>query len=99
MAEINGRCTVCDRCGTKIFRKCIGEGEADGGWTRWNEFEPLPEGWNFAAIPKECDANWKGGNAYNNYIQVCPDCYNLWKTIINESFLSGTPYYHVDEGE
>jgi len=46
MAYINGRLTICDRCGEKVFSKCTGEGERDGGFTRWNTFEPLPEGWD-----------------------------------------------------
>ncbi|MBR3797206.1 MAG: hypothetical protein IKK34_14440 [Clostridia bacterium] len=45
MAYMNGRKYTCDRCGSEAFCKCTGEGETDGGFTRWNEFEPLPEGW------------------------------------------------------
>ena len=47
MAEIKGRLTICDRCGEKVFSKCIGEGETDGGYTRWNKFEDLPDGWQY----------------------------------------------------
>lgn len=46
MAEINGRMIICDRCGESAFLKCTGEGERDGGFTRWNKFEPVPEGWD-----------------------------------------------------
>lgn len=45
MASIHGRITTCDRCGEIAVSKCTGDGEADGGYTRWNKFEPLPEGW------------------------------------------------------
>jgi hypothetical protein len=45
MAYMNGRKYTCDRCGLEVFCKCTGEGETDGGFTRWNEFEPLPDGW------------------------------------------------------
>lgn len=47
MAEINGRLIICDRCGATAFCKCAGEGEADGGFTRWNKFEPAPDGWDW----------------------------------------------------
>lgn len=47
MANINGQMLICDRCGATAFRKCIGEGERDGGFTRWNKFEPKPEGWGW----------------------------------------------------
>ena len=49
MATFNGQITICDRqgCNEKIFRKCTGEGELDGGYTRWNKFEEFPDGWEF----------------------------------------------------
>ena len=51
----NGRLSVCDRCGQGTFSRCTGEGELDGGFTRWNKFEPLPEGWrNHSAIGLLC---------------------------------------------
>lgn len=45
MSEVNGKLQSCDRCGETVFLKVIGEGEADGGFTRWNKFEEAPEGW------------------------------------------------------
>ena len=44
MSSVNGKFMTCDRCGATIFCKCTGEGEADGGYTRWNKFEKA-EGW------------------------------------------------------
>ena len=44
MSRENGQLRTCDRCGTQMFFRCTGEGEADGGYTRWNEFE-YPTGW------------------------------------------------------
>lgn len=35
----------CDRCGETGFFKTIGDGEMDGGFTRWNKFESA-EGWS-----------------------------------------------------
>ena len=94
MAKVNGQVVTCDRCDKQIFRKCTGEGEADGGWTRWNNFEAMPDGWDLVAVPSSL--GWVGnGNAYNGYIQVCPECHNLWDKIIIEEFLKGTKYERV----
>ena len=92
MAKVNGQIVSCDRCDAKIFLKCTGEGSADGGFTRWNTFEKMPDGWDLVAVPKY--VGWTGnGNAYNNYMQVCPTCHKLWDEIVIEGFLKGTPYY------
>lgn len=91
MATINGQITICDRCGAEIFRKATGEGEADGGFTRWNKFEPYPDGWSSVTIPKNGKAH--SANAYDSYLFVCPECKRLWEKTINESFLKGTKYY------
>lgn len=45
MSEVKGILKTCDRCGETIFLKTIGDGEADGGFTRWNKFEKAPDGW------------------------------------------------------
>ena len=45
MAHIDGRKFICDRCNKEIFCKLKGEKTSDGGFTRWDEFEPLPDGW------------------------------------------------------
>ena len=44
MARENGQLRTCDRCGKTIFLKVIGDGETDGGYTRWNNFENA-NGW------------------------------------------------------
>lgn len=46
MSSANGKMLTCDRCGAWTFLKCTGEGELDGGYTRWNEFEDAP-GWDW----------------------------------------------------
>lgn len=89
--EVCGKLCTCDRCGAQVFLKTTGEGEADGGFTRWNKFEPYPEGWDEVAVPKS--ANASRANAYNSYLRTCPECTALWKKVINEGFLKGTPYY------
>ena len=45
MGSEKGLLQWCDRCGTTCFRKHIGKGEADGGYTTWDKFENMPDGW------------------------------------------------------
>lgn len=45
MSRLNGEMRTCDRCGKQVFLRCTGEGEMDGGFTRWNKFEKA-EGWS-----------------------------------------------------
>ena len=66
MAQVKGRLSICDRCGKTIFSKVTGEGETDGGYTRWNKFEELPEGWK---------------NYYEVGL-LCPDCNAIYHKII-----------------
>lgn len=47
MGSVNGKILKCDRCDKEIFLKTTGEGETDGGYTRWNKFEEPPEGWGY----------------------------------------------------
>lgn len=67
MAEVNGKLVTCDRCGAQVFLKCTGERERDGGFTRWNTFEPFPEGW---------ENHYEVG-------RICPDCNSKYKSIIS----------------
>lgn len=57
----NGRKIVCDRCGQSTFVRCNGEGEMDGGYTRWNKFEQA-EGWQWehgvGDLCPECSKEW-----------------------------------------
>lgn len=89
MAQVNGQLTTCDRCGSQIFRRTTGDGEADGGFTRWNNFEPCPAGWGFVDIPI---ASKPQGGAVEG-LRVCPECNKLWRKSVNEGFLKGTPLY------
>lgn len=58
----NGRMMKCDRCGEETFCKCTGEGEMDGGFTRWNKFEEA-EGWSsecgIGDLCPECTQEYK----------------------------------------
>lgn len=66
MAEAKGKLVTCDRCGMQTFLKCTGEGERDGGYTRWNTFEDYPEGWE-----------WR-----RDVGQLCPDCNQEYEKLI-----------------
>ena len=71
MSYENGRLYTCDLCKTTHFCKCNGEGEIDGGFTRWNKFEPLPDGWGVPSDLKEV-------------INLCPNCYKKYQSILEE---------------
>ena len=47
MSEQRGKLVECDRCGCTVFLKYLGQGELDGGYTRWDKFEKLPETWMY----------------------------------------------------
>ena len=62
MSREKGQKVTCDRCKKEIFLKTIGDGETDGGYTRWNKFEDFPEGWY---------SHYEMGD-------LCPDCSKEW---------------------
>lgn len=68
MAEVKGKLCSCDRCGETVFLKATGEGETDGGYTRWNKFESYPEGWK---------SRWEVGT-------LCPGCNALFDKLLAE---------------
>ena len=65
MASEKGKLTTCDRCGAQVFAKHIGKGEADGGYTTWDKYEELPEGWEHLTV----------GRVYRD---LCPACSYEW---------------------
>lgn len=67
MSRTNGQLVTCVRCGVQLFRKCIGEGERDGGFTRWNTFESFPEGWGY----------------FSGRGDLCPKCNSEYKSILD----------------
>ena len=56
-----GELRTCDRCGATIFLKTTGEGETDGGYTRWNKFEDA-KGWTrpyeIGDLCPNCSEEW-----------------------------------------
>lgn len=89
MSEVNGRLTTCERCGEQIFRKCVGEGEMDGGYTRWNKFEPYPDGWRIVSVPESVKKN--------GYVMVCPKCNSAWHQALFSHFIAGTQLEKAEE--
>lgn len=67
MSFVNGRKYICDRCLVEKFCKCTGEGATDGGFTRWNNFEPLPEGWE----------------SHRETGLLCPECNSVYRRMID----------------
>ena len=59
--------SVCKRCGKTHFSLYIGTKEYDGGFTRQNYFEPLPEGWG-----------WSGRIG-----RLCPTCFEKYQEMEN----------------
>jgi hypothetical protein len=69
MGEQCGKLVTCERCGATIFLKTVGDGVTDGGFTRWNKFEPFPDG-------------WESVHTLKTWIRICPDCLSEYKKII-----------------
>lgn len=43
--ELKGKLLKCDRCGDTAFLKYIETNELDGGYTKYDVYEPEPPGW------------------------------------------------------
>lgn len=78
MAQVNGKLVTCDRCGEQVFLKCTGEGERDGGFTRWNKFEPFPQGWEH-----HCEVGL-----------ICPACNAKYKALVDTFMTEGRENGH-----
>ena len=70
-----GKLIRCDRCGKQIFLKKTGEGSTDGGWSRWDTFEELPEGWKCSVHTESITHNW---------VDLCPECYKEYEKIVRQ---------------
>lgn len=67
MSEQIGKLLSCDRCGETIFLKWEGMSEFDGGYSKIQHFEKVPEGWT-----KNRDVG-----------DLCPDCSELYQTMMH----------------
>lgn len=82
MSRIEGKILTCDRCGKQVILTRKKEDKVlDGGYTRTPEYEDEPNGWEFIM---------RGGIG-----DLCPECNELWKNIV-QKFLSGAGY---EQGE
>jgi hypothetical protein len=61
-------------CGKTVFLKFVGEREADGGYTKWREYEDIPDGWMM---------NVHVGDIWLK--NVCPECGELLRKSLAEA--------------
>ena len=66
MSEVNGKLVTCDRCGTNVFLKYTGEKYGDGGFTRRDVYEEIPNGWEH----------------HVEVGMLCPACNTEWNNIV-----------------
>lgn len=71
MSAIEGKMLTCDVCGKSIFLKFVGEREADGGYTKWREYENA-DGWSSIHVGKISLGN------------VCPKCFERIEKSLTE---------------
>lgn len=69
MSRQKGMLITCDICGASVHLKTIGDGETDGGYTRWNKFENTPEGWSQKI------------KIHDKAIDACPKCTAKYDTL------------------
>ena len=67
MSEWKGMIVSCDRCGKEIRLKFLEEGETDGGFTRFNVFEKIPNDWGY----------------HTNVGRLCPNCEAAYKNMVD----------------
>lgn len=75
MRGTKGLLITCAKCNTELFLKLIGTNEADGGYTKWDKFEEVPE-------------EWLHETAFG---YLCPKCSNEFKRLMTEFLGDNTP--------
>lgn len=85
MSEVKGKLVSCDRCGKEHFLKLIGTKDLDGGYSRYDEFEDLPEDWLFLS----------------QIGSLCPHCAGLFRAFIHKFNKSPSiaPSWDLQEGD
>lgn len=68
MSSKKGMLTTCDRCGAETFREYIGQGDADGGYTKWDKFQRLPDDWLYET----------------QVGALCPRCAGLFRVFVHK---------------
>lgn len=82
MAKEIGMLVTCDRCGQTIFLKHIGTEDLDGGYTKYNKFESLPDTWLYETpIGHLCES--------------CAYVFRKWITEFKDGHVA--PSWHVDK--
>jgi len=69
VSEVEGKLLCCDVCGKTVFLKYVGDGEGDGGFTRWRKYEDRPEGWG----------------RFATFSMLCPSCFKRIRTAIDSA--------------
>lgn len=63
MAEHLGKMIVCDRCGKTHFLHYTGTESYDGGYTKVNLFDKVPDGWrqhyDIGLLCSECEQTYQ----------------------------------------
>ena len=70
MAQIKGKLILCSgkNCSNTAFVKFTGEGDTDGGYTKFDTYENLPDGWE----------------NYTGIGDLCPECATKLKMFIKD---------------
>lgn len=65
MSEQIGKMITCDRCGKTVFLKYTGTTSLDGGYSKVDNFEKRPEGWEYhtnrelGLLCPECESDYQ----------------------------------------
>ena len=70
-----GMLLTCDRCGVTHLCEFTGQGEADGGYTRWDKFEYAPD-WKHTYCKTEENKS--------THIDLCPECSKWYEKLERE---------------
>lgn len=70
-----GKYYICDRCGNTSFAEKIGEGDLDGGFTRYDKFEDRDE-WHYI---------YPDSNSRDSKL-LCPGCSMKYDKLLQEFF-------------
>ena len=75
---VKGMLETCARCDKTIFLKHIETCSSDGGYSKWDKFEQLPEEWSH----------------HTGFGCLCPDCTSLLKKTLIEFYgYDKAPYW------
>lgn len=75
MARTEGILVTCDRCGETVFLKKTGVNDLDGGYTRYNTYQSLPQNWMYEIA----------------FGHLCPKCAREFQTFCANFFTKELP--------